>query len=289
MREALALICLGAVGVGVVTVVALRAREQNRTVQCASQVRDTVGALHNWASNGQGHYPLPSTMDIANNTVPELGEAKNTSANIFSVLVGFGGVKPDMLVCPSERNPWIRADTDYRESSPPSAVNPVQAVWDPAFRADFTAGHANLSYAHLQPAGRRRSMWSDTYSATEAIIADRGPHVAGVRVAGSGTLPEQYSVDVANSASNTFRTHGSPKAWQGNIAFNDGHVEFAESLGPQRDEKSNWPAFSLRANQTRLDTLFFDETEGEKSSFNLFLGIFPVAGPTPNDYRAIWD
>lgn len=132
-------------------------------------------------------------------------------------------------------------------------------------------------------------MWNDTYSNTEALIGDRGPQVTGVRVIGDGSLPNQYAVDAANPASSTFRIHGRPDTWEGNIAFNDGHVEFLQTLGPSRSEKDQWPIYTIRPRGNRLDTLFFDEPDDERVSSNLFLGIFPVAGPTPQDFRAVWD
>lgn len=289
MREAVAIVCLAGVGLVVLAVISIGSRHEGRQVQCESQVRGVMQSMINWASNGQSNYPLPSMLDTANRTVPEIGEAKNTTANIFSILVNFGGVGSDLLVCPDESNSRVRRDLDYHESNPPSAVQPANALWDPAFRADLRTGESNMSYAHLQPAGKRRSMWSDTYSDTEAVIGDRGPQVTAVRVTGDGSQPSQYAVDIANAASNTFRIHGSPRTWEGNIAFNDGHVEFLQSLAPSRTENGHWPTYSIRPRGYRLDTLFFDEPDDERVSGNLFLGIFPVAGSTPQDFRDVWD
>ena len=49
--------------------------------------------------------------------------------------------------------------------APKAAVNPANALWDPAFNADFTGGKTgNDSYAHVQPAGARKD-------AVEAVVA----------------------------------------------------------------------------------------------------------------------
>ncbi len=99
-----------------------------------------------WASNNNGSYPLPSQLDVANMTVAEKGRAKDTTANILSLLIFNGHISTEMCICPDEANKRIANFEDYEYSNPKKAVKPQEAMWDPAFSTDFTKGKGNWSW-----------------------------------------------------------------------------------------------------------------------------------------------
>ena len=111
-----------------------------------------------------------------------------------------------------------------------TAANPAAALWDPAFRCDFLRQPGgNVSYAHLQPSDSRLSMWSDTFNASEAVLGNRGPAIAESSTDDAG----HTSVKLRKDKSKTFRIHGLQSSWEGNIAYNDGHVNFETRYAPE--------------------------------------------------------
>jgi prepilin-type N-terminal cleavage/methylation domain-containing protein len=249
----------------------------------ATQVRGIGQAMFIWAGNNDEKYPLPSTLDVNNATVPELGRAKDTTANIFALLVDDGSITPQLLISSDERNENISAYEDYETRFPAGAVDPENAIWDPKLTADFTSpGGGNISFAHLIPVGERLDMWASTSKAHEAILSNRGPEMASVSRANSKVTtrfgdPESLTTQFYRSSKN---------AWSGNIAYNDNHVVYANNLYTHNKNIGTSSDHRTLTGTEDHDVLFADE-EGFES--NLFLGIFTTAGETKEDYTAIWD
>jgi hypothetical protein len=251
-----------------------------RQLHDATQVRGIHQAMTVWAQNNRDCYPLPSQIDLANATVPEQGPAKNTTSNIMSILLWNGSISAETLYSPAEASSNIRVYEDYQFNSPKAAVDPAHALWDPGLSADFTSpkgGH--ISYAHRLPSGPRLSIWTGTErgaTAMQATLGNRGPQItAATPGRGSSVKPV-----LANPSSATFLIHGRPDRWEGNIAFNDNHVDFLTALHASE--------YTTAAGAARHDLLFYDEPDDPKGA-NDFLAIFPKAGPMPKDFRAIWD
>lgn len=257
-----------------------------------SQVRVTVQALTIMlGATGQTAYPLPSTMDAADATVAEKGSAKDTTANIFSILIWNGAIATETCISPAEVNESIRQDDDYTFDRPPTAVKPTHAMWDPAFSADFREEKTgNLSYANLQPSGGRVGAWKGgrEHAALEPVVANRGPEIAAVTPGEDG----RPDVRLAKEDSNTLRIHGPEDSWEGMVAYNDGHAARVDSLRPTvtktADGKPTWINYKDAEEKEHLDVYFFDEQDNPKRD-NFFLGIFTKAGAEPEDYEAIWD
>lgn len=279
-----------------------RARANARQLKCATQVRGIVQANIVWASNNQGRYPQPSLLDTADATVAEKGRAKDTTANIYSLLIWNGMISPEIAISPAEKNKSIRLMEDYEYSAPKKAVKAADALWDPAFRADFANGIGHTSYAHLQPSGNwnpdeinspqknkpytsRMQMWSDTYSGTEPILGNRGPEIESVTTTDVKD-ESKYTVKTKLEKSVTYGIHGGAKSWEGNIGFNDNHVEFVTTLGPGAQQPPRW--YSTKEDAKKLDVMFFDEPD-DKHGSNSFLGIFIKAGTKPEEFKGIWD
>lgn len=159
---------------------------------------------------------------------------KDTSNHILSILVYNNSISPELLYCPSETNSAITYCPSYQYSNPKAAVNPANAVWDPALRCDFTTGVGHTSYAMLKPDGDPRAAltdpkagrlrhWSNTFNATEAVFGNRGPFVTG-RDAKGNVLYDKKSL--------TMLIHGGRSTWEGNIGYNDNHVNFETRMDP---------------------------------------------------------
>lgn len=232
-----------------------------------------------WANSNNDLYPLPSLIDINNDTVPELGTAKDTTANIFSLMLWNEMFTPDLLVSPAEPSEKIQVRNDYQYEKPPSAVNPDKAMWDPSFNIDFTTGTGHLSYAHaipVDPTGAAASVWKNSFNATEPVISTRGPEILSENVTPSGLA----TLILANQKSNTIAYWKPRNTWSGNVAYNDGHAQFEQSMMMDNTQVPTLPI--------QRDWLFWDEPHDATQS-NAFLSLFTTAGPTRSAFKAIWD
>lgn len=240
----------------------------------ATYVRGVVKALEYWAADNAGAYPLPSKIDANNATVTTLGPAKDTTANIVSVLIFNQLVIPEHLIDPAEPRNNIEAALKFRYSDPPAAVRPSEALWDPAFSADFTGqSPGNLSWAILQPAGGRRSKWrGDAHRSFTPLVSARGPEMSSIT--GTSDRPEPVYTDKES-------LHLRNGPWHGPVGWYDGHVEHLLSPFAQG-------SVSIDGVAQPPDALFLDES-ADTSHSNDFLGIFTTAGAMPGDFKAIWD
>ena len=275
------------------------ARTTAQRLKDQSQIRVIVQGFTVWASMNGDRYPLPSALDSENTTVADLGRAKDTTADVFSIFLFNGSFSPETCVSPSEINPAIKVNATFEYANPHLAVKPASASWDPGFSADFTKGIGNVSYAHLETSGQPRTekrelsgrwrRWGSTKVPTDALLGNRGPEIESVTVGGDGTLGKQYAAKAKKPDSNAFKVHGKDGVWGGNIGFNDGHVDSLTGLGPPADRDARtWATYTTKDGAKRLDTLFYDEPD-DAAQDNLFLGIFTRAGASPKDFTAIWD
>lgn len=264
-----------------------KARATARQIKDATQIRNLTTSFIVWAQGNRDIYPLPSKLDTRNVTVKEIGRAKDTTANIWSLLVWNGQVTPELLVSPLENNVNIKVDNNYQNNLPTAAVKPADALWNPGFSVDFTGGKTgHASYAHLQPAGDRLKRWGNTFKDDEAIISTRGPEVTGVQYLDGDLAQPAF----ANADSNTFKMFpaNSPGAWAGNVAFNDNHVEFiSDHFKPGRPLKTAL-RFTDADGKALPDVTFYDEPT-DPSAVNTYMGIFTAAGEKPAEFKAIWD
>lgn len=244
----------------------------------ATQVRGILQGMVIWAGNNQDRYPLPSLVDVNNATVAEQGAFKDTTANIYSMLIWTGALPVDLCVSPSEVNRNIAVMEGYEFKDPRRAVKPAEALWDPAFSADFTAGPSHFSYAHRPPAGPRLKEWANTFNPLMPVIGNRGPQIASA----TKGKPPKVSYTLARPGSNTLLIHGSRNKWEGSIGYNDNHVNFETATNGTTAE------YADAAGVKWSDNLFYDEPD-DPTGANAFLGVFIKAGPAPSDFVSIWD
>lgn len=253
-----------------------KARAAARQLKCSTQVRGMMQGNVIWAQSNGDSYPLPSVVDKANQTVAATTppEAKDCTKNIYSLLIFNGYIPAEMCVTPAESNGSIKAYEGYNFSQPQSAAVAANALWDPAFRATPTAAPAagagdtgqgvsatttagGNSYAHNLPMFGRKARWSNTFTATEAAMGNRG---ALYDIVGSGaTATWKLKTGAGGTLSNTLLIHGSRTTWEGNIGFNDNHVDYITKPDPDAVTFtfSGLPAGS----RTQPDNIFVNEND----------------------------
>lgn len=256
------------------------ARASSRQIKDSTHVREIHQGLVLQGQGGPDSYVIPSQLDRSNATIPA-GEPKDLPSHIISTLIYNGFITPEKCISPAEVNDNIRAYKKYEFSEPTqaAAADKKLALWDPAFRAypiEWTAsgptpqGKGHLSYALMPPVGARRSKWSNTFQATEAVLGNRGPAYDAV---GSGAgqswilHPDNGPTMTGNTEvgrnSNTLRIHGGRTTWEGNVAYNDNHVNFETRADPET------LPFTFNAlpqgSRTHFDNLFVDEDDATRA------------------------
>lgn len=305
--ELLVVIAIIALLVGILLPALGKARASARQLKDSTQVRGIVQAMVVWASNNQSAYPLPSVIDPTTNTTSEGSaaswEPKNTTGNIMSVLIQNGNISPEICISPAESNTGaVQRYDNYEYTNPTSAGTPANALWDPKFHgvpstgAQGYAGTVNLatvgttsgsqaignqSYAHTIPFGKRRSQWSDTYNSTEAVFGNRGPTLDTTNNDGA-TAPasNRWALKPAGSAgspsggtdSSTLLIHGGRNTWEGNVGYNDNHVNFETKVNP---DQITYTKTGSGTGLTKPDCLFVNETDqagGDTAGDNIIAG-----------------
>lgn len=215
-----------------------------RQLKDSTQIRGVMQAMVIFAQNNGGKYPLPSKLDAESSTLGGDPAAKDTTGNVLSVLIWNGNISAELCVSPAESNTdQVRVCADYQFSNPSAAAQPAGALWDPAFRgtpidapigARSVAAPGNNSYAQIVNIGARRALWTETFSATEAVFGNRGPVYADDDAAPTPKGGRwQLTHGPLGDGSNTLLIHGGRTTWEGNIAYNDGHVSFETGPTPE--------------------------------------------------------
>jgi hypothetical protein len=262
---------------------------EQRTARDLTQLRGLAQACTIWAQNVKDNrYPLPSDIDVGDNTVAERGRTKDTTGNIYSLLVFNGSISTEMLISPFELNTKVVLKDDYEFSNPKKAVKPEAALWDPALTASLGAEQGHISYAHLQPAAARLKRWSATNSPTDAVFSTRGPEISAVAHSDQGAAPT-----FANPESLTLKMLGDGKTWRGHVAYADNrvsrNVEYTSAQPYATDKLTYTPKDAAGADQPKRPDILFHDDADDPDHANLYLGIFTRAGQRPDEWRAIWD
>jgi prepilin-type N-terminal cleavage/methylation domain-containing protein len=290
--ELLVVIAIIALLIGILLPALGKARQSARQLKDSTQVRGAHQAMVTWAQNNADNYPLPSQIDKQNivvNTAAANSFQKDSTRNIFSLLIFNGSLSPEIFINPAEADGNIKLIDNYEYDTPSGCANnnqASQAQWDPKFRGtpmDAAVGTSlasdpgNNSYAHSPPFGKRKARWSNSFSATEVVVGNRGPVFA---VQGSGATLQWLLAPTSDygDRSLTLLIHGSRTKWEGNEAFNDNHVEFLQRADPENVTFS-FTGLAQGA-RTQPDNIFVNENDTSRLPENNGGATAPAGGGT---------
>jgi prepilin-type N-terminal cleavage/methylation domain-containing protein len=278
--ELLVVIAIIALLIGILLPALSKARRSARRLVDSSNIRSVIQSLAVFADSNQGRYPLPSRLDVANNTVASSDnfngisyasmatrpEIKDNSSHMFSILVWDGFVATEILLSPTEPSARFRQKTDYQFSEPSVISDETRrrsALWDPAFLATPSGSVAgNMSYFHMPALGARRSLWRNNFNATQAVFGNRGP---SFQARTNVTQPWRLTEDATGTGSVTLNMHGNRSRWEGLVGFNDSHVEFVSDAAPENLTFS-FTDVTPATDQTQPDNIFVNENDNDGRS-----------------------
>jgi len=292
--ELLVVIAIIALLIGILLPALGKARASARQIKDSTQVRGIHQGMVLWAQNNSDNYPLPSQID-KNWSTRASSETHDLPRNIVSVMIYNGFFSPELCVSPAESNGQIKTFGNYAYSAPLNTVTSAQALWDPNFSATpndagaSTNSTGSFSYAMMPPIGNRRPKWSNDFQATEAIIGNRGPCFTGGGATAIWTLDPGTNSNNDGSgrvgiSSNTLLIHGGRTTWEGNIAYNDNHINFETRADP---ESTPYTFNGLPQGQrSQFDNIFVNENDQNRNyDVDSCTG---TAANNANNYLRIW-
>jgi len=254
--ELLVVMAIIALLLGLLLPALAKARATARQVKDQTQVKQIHQGWLTSANDTGGVLPLPGEINRVG-AVPGRGdqdEQQNNHANLHGAMIGRGYVNAQILVSPAEVNSKVAACATYNMN----AINAgADVYWDNVPQSGFKADLGNVcntSYAAMpiDPSSRRRAEWRNTGNSRFAILGNRGPKAGN-----------PSGADYTNSK--TLLIHGGSKEWDGNIGYNDNHVEYGRTFYPENVKPLNQATCAgggtdLVINTLSQDNIFKNDT-----------------------------
>lgn len=277
--ELLVVMAIIALLLGILLPALAKARATARQVKCGTQVAQIHKALLVQAIENPGQaFLLPGEINrqgvngLQIKGRGPIDEVKNSHANLWSCAVALNMFSPQVLVSPSEVSGNVAVATNYNVNSwQPSQDrfwdgDTAQGVGTVAPTRSVTtdlAAKCSTSYAAmplLDGTTRRTTEWKLSGNSRFAVLGNR-----------CGNITTSNGVVSCEPTSKTLEIHGPPKTWEGNICYNDNHVNFESTFVPTGIDS----VIPVGSTVPQFDNLFLGET-GDPSAgrrYDIYLTI----------------
>ncbi len=229
-----------------------QARAKAQLAKDQSQMKQIHTAWSTFSREFDGIFPTPGLIDrlvdpILGFETPGRGPEdleQNDSARMFSACIMQNYFAPQQVIGTTETSGFVLVMDNYDWQKYEPVANP-DTYWDDDFRAALQV-ISHTSYAHTPICGDRKIRhWRDTMDSKFAVLSNRG-------VRNGSLSPNDYYESV------TLLFHGGRKEWDGNVCFNDNHVELFKTFYP--DGISYFDPLQQGA-ESLPDNLFRNDTE----------------------------
>jgi len=271
--ELLVVMAIIALLLGLLLPALAKARMTARQVKDATQVGQIHKAWLTWSREFNGIFPTPGLirrLPFNGQIIPGKGQediAANSHDNLYSACIMQNYFSPQICVSPSESSSQVAIASDFNYNQYDVAQG---LYWDSRFDTDLTA-RCNTSYGTMNLDGARKAQqWKETLDSRFAVLGNRGVQ--------NGS----YAANVYN-ASKTLEIHGGRNSWEGNICYNDNHVNFEKNFTP------DGARLLAQGNTDVPDNLFLEEQFAGRS--DMFLTMCrAVTGSGGNaTFQLTWD
>jgi prepilin-type N-terminal cleavage/methylation domain-containing protein len=218
--ELLVVMAIIALLIGLLLPALAKARAQAKVLKDQTQTKQIHAAWVTFSVSNDDLFPTPGLIDRKPHhllgEIPGRGKEDyllNTTAFVHAACIMQNYYSPALLLCPTEPNGRVFAKHDYDYEI--YSVTEDE-YWDPEFKSDLDE-ECNVSYSSMGVFGKRKQdQWRNSGDSKYPCLGNRGP-VMG-----------EYVED-----SLTYEIHGPRKEWNGNICYQDNHVEYERTLHPK--------------------------------------------------------
>ncbi len=202
-----------------------KARAAARQVKDGTQIKQVHQGWLIWSNDFGGTFPTPGLIrriPLQGQTIPTPGRGDedvvaNSHANLYSACVMANFMSSQLLVSPSEASGRVVAASNFNFNLYDISAG---VYWDSSFTTNLGT-ICNTSYGTMPLiGGRKPAEWKNTLNSKFAVVGNRGVKDGSI----TGT---EYNKSV------TIEIHGTRKQWEGNICYNDSHVNFELSFFPE--------------------------------------------------------
>ena len=190
---------------------------------------------------------------------------------MYSVCIMNNAFDTQSLVSPAEVSTNVIAMANYNFDAH-NVTAAVDQYWDPNMKSDLTQ-LSHVSYGTLLLNGKRKAtQWKDTKDSRFAVLGNRGVQ--------NGDLAQ----NVYNN-SRTLQIHGAAKQWEGNVCFQDNHVNFENKFQPDGIQQFTPAAGGAAV----IDNIFKDDPEATTGDSWLTVCKDVTGSPTSATFNITWD